>query len=97
MGTSGEAFCCLICKHPIPVISNKCIERERERERERDMGQQDNKRRGRDGTVGIGHLNSFDDDAVNHNIIEETNRILAEIHSDSDLSNPELFFNPNNI
>jgi hypothetical protein len=53
------------------------------------MGQQENKRRERDGTIGIGHLSSFDGDAVNQNIIEETNRNLAEIRSDSDLSNPD--------
>jgi xyloglucan 6-xylosyltransferase len=50
------------------------------------------------GTIGIGHLGSSDADAVNQNIIEETNRILAEIRSDSDPSDPdgpELFFNPN--
>jgi hypothetical protein len=53
------------------------------------MGQQENKCRERDETTGIGHLGSFDDDAVNQNIIEETNRNLAEIRSDSDLSNPD--------
>jgi hypothetical protein len=81
MGTSEGAFCCLILKHPIPVILNK--------RREREMGQQENKRKERDGTTGIGHLGSFDGDAVNQNIIEETNRNLVEILSDSDLSNPD--------
>jgi hypothetical protein len=47
------------------------------------MGQQENKRRERDGTIGIGHLSSFDGDAVNQNIIEETNQNLAEIRSSS--------------
>ncbi|KAB1216761.1 putative glycosyltransferase 3 [Morella rubra] len=50
------------------------------------------------GTIGIGSLGSSDSDAVNQNVVEETNRILAEIRSDSDPSDPdgpELFFNPN--
>lgn len=50
------------------------------------------------GTVGIGSLGGSDD-AVNQNVIEETNRILAEIRSDSDPSDPneppEPDFNPN--
>ncbi|KAM7269354.1 hypothetical protein ACFE04_024851 [Oxalis oulophora] len=37
------------------------------------------------GTIGVGNLGSSDADAVNKNIIEETNRILAEIRSDSGL------------
>ncbi|KAH0919308.1 hypothetical protein HID58_026968, partial [Brassica napus] len=36
------------------------------------------------GTIGVGYLGSSSADAVNQNIIEETNRILAEIRSDSD-------------
>ncbi|KAH0938489.1 hypothetical protein HID58_005950, partial [Brassica napus] len=36
------------------------------------------------GTIGVGNLGSSNADAVNQNIIEETNRILAEIRSDSD-------------
>ncbi|CAN6938512.1 unnamed protein product, partial [Brassica oleracea] len=36
------------------------------------------------GTIGVGNLGSSSADAVNQNIIEETNRILAEIRSDSD-------------
>jgi xyloglucan 6-xylosyltransferase len=48
------------------------------------------------GTIGIGNLGSSSDDAANQNIIEETNRILAEIRSDSDpVNEPEFFFNIN--
>nr|XP_023911409.1 probable xyloglucan 6-xylosyltransferase 5 [Quercus suber]POF11666.1 putative xyloglucan 6-xylosyltransferase 3 [Quercus suber] len=51
------------------------------------------------GTIGIGNLGSSGDDAMNQNIIEETNRILAEIRSDSDPSDPvnepESFFSVN--
>ncbi|KAL0825782.1 hypothetical protein Bca101_049459 [Brassica carinata] len=36
------------------------------------------------GTIGVGNLDSSNAYAVNQNIIEETNRILAEIRSDSD-------------
>ncbi|KAL4346007.1 hypothetical protein AHAS_Ahas11G0335300 [Arachis hypogaea] len=35
------------------------------------------------GTIGV-NLSSSDADAVNQSLIEETNRILAEIRSDSD-------------
>ncbi|KAK0587885.1 hypothetical protein LWI29_030597 [Acer saccharum] len=34
------------------------------------------------GTIGVGNLGRSDGDAVNQNLIEETNRILAEIRSD---------------
>ena len=51
------------------------------------------------GTIGIGNLGSSGDDAMNQNIIEETNRILTEIRSDSDPSDPvnepESFFSVN--
>ncbi|XP_022987427.1 probable xyloglucan 6-xylosyltransferase 5 isoform X2 [Cucurbita maxima] len=51
------------------------------------------------GTIGIGNLGSSEADAVNQNIIEETNRILAEIRSDSDPNDPddpaETEINPN--
>ncbi|KAE8652423.1 hypothetical protein Csa_013448 [Cucumis sativus] len=51
------------------------------------------------GTIGIGNLGSSEADAVNQNIIEETNRILAEIRSDSDPNDPddpaETQINPN--
>ncbi|XP_057416004.1 probable xyloglucan 6-xylosyltransferase 5 [Lotus japonicus] len=52
------------------------------------------------GTIGV-NLSSSDADAVNQNVIEETNRILAEIRSDADPSDPddaaaaETFFSPN--
>ncbi|KAG4930046.1 hypothetical protein AAZX31_17G099600 [Glycine max] len=48
------------------------------------------------GTIGV-NLGSSDNDAVNQNLIEETNRILAEIRSDADPSDPDdqQFFNPN--
>ncbi|MED6182338.1 putative xyloglucan 6-xylosyltransferase 3 [Stylosanthes scabra] len=39
------------------------------------------------GTIGV-NLSSSDADAVNQSIIEETNRILAEIRSDSDPDDP---------
>lgn len=51
------------------------------------------------GTIGVGNLGSSDADAVNQNIVEETNRILAEIRSDSDPNDPneapEPEINPN--
>ncbi|KAM7267247.1 hypothetical protein ACFE04_009413 [Oxalis oulophora] len=37
------------------------------------------------GTIGVGNLGSSDAEAVNKNLIEETNRILAEIRSDGGL------------
>ncbi|MED6217491.1 putative xyloglucan 6-xylosyltransferase 3 [Stylosanthes scabra] len=40
------------------------------------------------GTIGV-NLGSSDADAVNQNLIEETNRILAEIRSDSDPNEPD--------
>ncbi|CAM8936910.1 unnamed protein product [Rhodiola kirilowii] len=40
------------------------------------------------GTIGVGNLGSSDADAVNQHLIEETNRILAEIRSDSDPDDP---------
>ncbi|GAV71541.1 Glyco_transf_34 domain-containing protein [Cephalotus follicularis] len=40
------------------------------------------------GTIGVGNLGSSDADAVNQNLVEETNRILAEIRSDSDPDDP---------
>nr|POF10256.1 putative xyloglucan 6-xylosyltransferase 5 [Quercus suber] len=50
-------------------------------------------------TIGIDNLSSSGDDAMNQNIIEETNCILAEIWSDSDPSDlvnkPESFFSVN--
>ncbi|KAG6745906.1 hypothetical protein POTOM_050416 [Populus tomentosa] len=48
------------------------------------------------GTVGIGNLSSSDADAANQNLIEETNRILKEIRSDSEPDDPaESEINPN--
>lgn len=48
------------------------------------------------GTIGIGNLGSSAAEAENQNLIEETNRILAEIRSDSEPSDePEPIFNPN--
>ncbi|KAJ0104918.1 hypothetical protein Patl1_18804 [Pistacia atlantica] len=51
------------------------------------------------GTIGVGNLGGSDADAVNQNLIEETNRILAEIRSDNDPNDPEdpaeSEFNPN--
>ncbi|KAI4340122.1 hypothetical protein MLD38_024990 [Melastoma candidum] len=49
------------------------------------------------GTIGV-NLSSSESDAVNQNLIEETNRILAEIRSDSDPTDPaqperDLFLN----
>ncbi|CAN6578127.1 unnamed protein product [Malus baccata var. baccata] len=41
------------------------------------------------GTIGVGSLGSSETDAVNQNLIEETNRILAEIRSDSDPNDPD--------
>ncbi|TQD78340.1 hypothetical protein C1H46_036089 [Malus baccata] len=41
------------------------------------------------GTIGVGNLGSSEADAVNQNLIEETNRILAEIRSDSDPNDPD--------
>ncbi|XP_057443139.1 probable xyloglucan 6-xylosyltransferase 3 [Lotus japonicus] len=46
------------------------------------------------GTIGV-NLGSSAADAVNQNIIEETNRILAEIRSDSDPSDPETLLTLN--
>ncbi|CAM8924104.1 unnamed protein product [Rhodiola kirilowii] len=40
------------------------------------------------GTIGVGNLGSSDADAVNQHLIEETNRILEEIRSDSDPDDP---------
>uniref|UniRef100_A0A7N0VE59 xyloglucan 6-xylosyltransferase n=1 Tax=Kalanchoe fedtschenkoi TaxID=63787 RepID=A0A7N0VE59_KALFE len=40
------------------------------------------------GTIGVGNLGSSEADAVNQHLIEETNRILAEIRSDSDPNDP---------
>jgi xyloglucan 6-xylosyltransferase len=48
-------------------------------------------------TINICHLSSSNGDIVNQNIIEETNRILTEIRSDSDPNGLELFFNPNDM
>ena len=48
------------------------------------------------GTIGIGNLGSSDADAVNKNLIEETNRVLKEIRSDNDPDDPaDLDINPN--
>ncbi|KAH8493179.1 hypothetical protein H0E87_022437 [Populus deltoides] len=48
------------------------------------------------GTFGIGNLGSSDADAVNKNLIEETNRVLKEIRSDNDPDDPaDLEINPN--
>ncbi|XP_043725271.1 probable xyloglucan 6-xylosyltransferase 5 [Telopea speciosissima] len=50
------------------------------------------------GTIGVGNLGGADAEAENQNLIAETNRILAEIRSDSDPidpSDPEPEFNPN--
>jgi xyloglucan 6-xylosyltransferase len=48
------------------------------------------------GTMGIGNLGSSDADAVNKNLIEETNRVLKEIRSDNDPDDPaDLEINPN--
>ncbi|KAK8559992.1 hypothetical protein V6N13_061390 [Hibiscus sabdariffa] len=48
------------------------------------------------GTIGVGNLGSSEAEAVNQNLIEETNRILAEIRSDSDPDDPlETEINPN--
>lgn len=49
------------------------------------------------GTIGVGNLGSSDADAVNQHLIEETNRILAEIRSDGDPDDPtdSEVFNPN--
>ncbi|CAL0327628.1 unnamed protein product [Lupinus luteus] len=48
------------------------------------------------GTIGI-NLGSSDADAINQNLVEETNRILAEIRSDADPNDPEdeTFLSPN--
>nr|KYP55482.1 Putative glycosyltransferase 3 [Cajanus cajan] len=40
------------------------------------------------GTIGV-NLGSSDADAVNQNLVEETNRILAEIRSDADPNDPD--------
>ncbi|XP_018628438.2 probable xyloglucan 6-xylosyltransferase 3 [Nicotiana tomentosiformis] len=51
------------------------------------------------GTIGIGNLSSSDADAETQNLIEETNRILAEIRSDKDpddpVDQPETFMSLN--
>lgn len=54
------------------------------------------------GTIGVGNLGSSDADAVNQHLIEEANRIIAEIRSDNDPLDPEddpsdtsQFNNPN--
>ncbi|TYH96850.1 hypothetical protein ES332_A12G206000v1 [Gossypium tomentosum] len=51
------------------------------------------------GTIGVGNLGSSEAEAINQNLIEETNRILAEIRSDSDPTDPdeslETELNPN--
>ncbi|KAF2311266.1 hypothetical protein GH714_021302 [Hevea brasiliensis] len=41
------------------------------------------------GTIGIGNLTSSEEEAINQNLIEETNRILAEIRSDNDPTDPD--------
>ncbi|KAL4307319.1 hypothetical protein AHAS_Ahas16G0266400 [Arachis hypogaea] len=45
-------------------------------------------------TIGV-NLSSFDADVVNQSLIEETNRILAEIRSDSDPDDNDTPFSPN--
>ncbi|KAL0357459.1 UNVERIFIED_CONTAM: putative xyloglucan 6-xylosyltransferase 5 [Sesamum calycinum] len=51
------------------------------------------------GTIGLGNLVSSEAEAENQHLVEETNRILAEIRSDKDPNDPddqpEEFFNPN--
>ncbi|KAL2539469.1 putative glycosyltransferase 3 [Abeliophyllum distichum] len=51
------------------------------------------------GTIGFGNLVSTDADTENQLLIEETNRILSEIRSDRDPTDPddqsEELFNPN--
>ncbi|KAL7115029.1 hypothetical protein ACP275_04G158700 [Erythranthe tilingii] len=52
------------------------------------------------GTIGLGSLSSSESDAESQHMAEETNRILAEIRSDKDPTDPdddqpEQFFNPN--
>ncbi|XP_009764347.1 probable xyloglucan 6-xylosyltransferase 5 [Nicotiana sylvestris] len=51
------------------------------------------------GTIGIGNLSSSDADAETQNLIEETNRILAEMRSDKDpddpVDQPETFMSLN--
>ncbi|KAE8707421.1 putative glycosyltransferase 4 [Hibiscus syriacus] len=51
------------------------------------------------GTIGVGNLGSSEAEAINQHLIEETNRILAEIRSDSDPNDPdertETELNPN--
>ncbi|XP_004301136.1 PREDICTED: putative glycosyltransferase 5 [Fragaria vesca subsp. vesca] len=49
------------------------------------------------GTIGVGNLGTSDADAVNQNLIEETNRILAEIRSDADPNDPDEFLNGTQI
>ncbi|XP_061999440.1 probable xyloglucan 6-xylosyltransferase 5 [Rosa rugosa] len=49
------------------------------------------------GTIGVGNLGSSEADAVNQNLIEEMNRILAEILSDSDPNDPDEFINGTQI
>ncbi|KAL4373887.1 hypothetical protein S83_015898 [Arachis hypogaea] len=45
-------------------------------------------------TIGV-NLSSSDADVVNQSLIEETNRILAKIHSDSDPDDNNTPFSPN--
>jgi xyloglucan 6-xylosyltransferase len=48
------------------------------------------------GTIGLGNLVSSEADAENQSIVEETNRILAEIRSDKDPDDPDdLYLSPN--
>lgn len=51
------------------------------------------------GTIGLGNLAPTEADSENQLLIEETNRILAEIRSDKDANDPddqsEELFNPN--
>ncbi|KAE8730875.1 putative glycosyltransferase 5 [Hibiscus syriacus] len=48
------------------------------------------------GTIGVGNLGSSEAEAINQNLVEETNWIIPEIRSDSDPTDPdEPEFNPN--
>ncbi|PRQ58091.1 putative xyloglucan 6-xylosyltransferase [Rosa chinensis] len=47
--------------------------------------------------IRVGNLGSSEADAVNQNLIKETNRILAEIRSDSDPNYPDEFINGTQI